>query len=116
MADDRLGASDVLAPDVAKRVLTRAAALDVQPTGALTFSQLSAIAAEAGISSMAMEEALREHITAKEPAPAWVRVCLLGVPDRVTALRFYWLFVLGLCSSPLAMRLRPRRSRVRRSR
>ena len=105
MADDKLGARGVLAPDAAQRVLTRAAALDVDPAGALSFSQLSAIAAEAGISSMAMEQALREHTTAKEPVPTWVRACLLGVPDRVTALRFYWLFALGICVSPLAMRL-----------
>ena len=55
MSHDELDARG-LTPDAAQRVLALAAALDADPAGALSFSQLSAIAAEAGISSMAMEQ------------------------------------------------------------
>jgi hypothetical protein len=70
--------------------------------------QLSEIALEAGISPAAMEGALREHATAQEPVPVWVRATLFGVPDRATALRFHWIFVAGLYASPLLVRLNVR--------
>ena len=105
MSGDYLRNERTLTPAVAQRLLARAAELDAGPTGALSVLQLSEIAAEAGISSVAMADALREHSSAKQRVPVWVRACILGVPDRVTALRFYWIFVIGLCISPLAMRL-----------
>ena len=108
MPEDQLYGERAITPDVAQRLLARAAALDAEPAGALSVLQLSAIAVEAGISPAAMEGALREHATAKEPVPTWVRATLFGVPDRTTALRFYWIFVAGLCASPLLMRLNVR--------
>jgi hypothetical protein len=108
MSEDQRRGERALTPDVAQRLLARAAELDASPTGALSVLQLSEIAAEVGISPVAMQAALHEHATAKEPVPAWVRVSLFGVPDRASALRFYWIFVAGLCASPLLTRLHVR--------
>ena len=108
MSEDHLYGERALTPDVAQRLLARAAELDAEPAGALSVLQLSEIAVEAGISPAAMEGALREHATAQEPVPVWVRATLFGVPDRATALRFYWIFVAALCASPLLMRLHVR--------
>ena len=114
MSEDQRYGERTLTPDIAQRLLARAAELascpdrDAEPAGALSVLQLSEIALEAGISPAAMEGALREHTTAHEPVPVWVRATLFGVPDRATALRFYWIFVAGLCASPLLMRLNVR--------
>ena len=36
-----------------------------------------------------------------ESAPWWVKKVLFGVPDRRTAMVFYWMFVAGLFAAPL---------------
>lgn len=83
------------------RVLARAAALDAARQGEVSVAQLREAAGEAGISSDALEAALREP-PASASAPLWVRVCLLGVPDRRAAMVFYWLFVGLMVLTPLA--------------
>lgn len=41
--------------------------------------------------------------TAVRPSavPLWVRVCMSGVPDRRTAMVYYWLFVVAACAFPV---------------
>lgn len=103
--DDRKEGERRLPPQAVEQVLKRAAALDaaISSTGALTSDQLRDVALEAGISASAVSEALREQSRDEGPAPAWVRFCLWTVPDRATALRYYWIFVGGMSLSPLLM-------------
>jgi len=104
--DDRNEGERRLPPQAVAQVLERAAALDAAISsgpGALTNDQLRDVALEAGISASAVSEALREQIRNEGPAPAWVRFCLWSVPDRATALRYYWIFVGGMCLSPFLM-------------
>ena len=108
MSDDPVRSEQAFTPEVAQRLLARAAQLDAGSTGALSVAQLCEIATEAAIGPAAMESALREYATAKKPVPVWVRATLSGVPDRPTALRFYWIFVAGICASPLLTRLNVR--------
>ncbi len=87
---------------IARHVLARAAELDAAG-GEVAVARLREAAREAGIAPAAVEAALAELQTttpATRP-PWWVRLCLFGVPDRRTALGFYWLFVAGICGSPL---------------
>ena len=106
---DHSEATRLVSADTADRVLMRAATLDAAPSGGLSVTRLREVAAEAGISSEALETALEEESGvargAAEPIPSWVRVCLFGVPDRAAALRFYWIFVAGMIASPLLLRL-----------
>jgi hypothetical protein len=109
MSRDYNNEKSSLPTEVADRILARAAELDAAPAGALSVARLREIAAEAGISSEALAAALHENATVgsarttvEEPSvPGWVRLCLFGVPDRVAALRYYWIFVAGLLGSPL---------------
>jgi hypothetical protein len=109
-----------LALSAAERILARAAALDSGRAERMPVQHLREAAAEAGISPDAIAAALREHARDATVAsdgltvPAWVRMCTFGVPDRVAALRYYWIFVAGLCASPLLLRLEstPARSRL----
>lgn len=105
MQDDPEFERRSLPPKAAQRVLARAALLDAAPSGALSMSQLNEIAVQVGISKEAMIGALREHEAMNNRAPGWVRLCLLGVPDRAAALRYYWIFAAGLCASPLLLLL-----------
>ena len=113
MSSDHHNEIRSLQTEVADRVLARAAELDAALVGALSVDRLREIATEAGISPEALASALHEHTTEasaplklEEPrVPGWVRLCLLGVPDRASALRYYWIFVVGLCASPLLLRL-----------
>ena len=95
----------------ADRILARAAALDSGREEMMPVQRLQAVAAEAGISPDAVAAALREHAREATTAsdgltvPVWVRVCTFGVPDRAAALRYYWIFVAGLCASPLLLRM-----------
>jgi hypothetical protein len=104
--DERDEGERRLPPQAVAQVLERAAALDatISSPGTLTYDQLRDVALEAGISASAVSEAFREQSRDEGPAPAWVRFCLCGVPDRASALRFYWIFVGGMCLSPLLMR------------
>jgi len=93
-----------LTPKVAERVLARAAEIDAASGEDLSVIQLSDIAMEAGISASAVAGALREYRAEEAPVPGWVRLCLIGVPDRAMALRYYGIFLGGLCLSPLLLR------------
>lgn len=46
--------------------------------------------------------------TERSTAPAWVRLCLFGIPDRRTAMTFYWLFVVIAAAFPALELLPPR--------
>ncbi len=95
------GRESRLTPSVADRVLARAAQLDAASDDVLSVAQLREIATEVGISSPALASALREYRAEEAPIPLWVRACLLGVPDRAMALRYYKLLIAGLCLSPV---------------
>lgn len=93
----------------ADRVLARAAVLDATEREQLSLARLYDVAAESGISAEAVATALEEQ-RSKSPGndqgaklPVSVRFCLTGVPDRASAMQYYWLFVGGLCASPLLL-------------
>jgi hypothetical protein len=104
---DDVRSTHPLSDDDARRLLTRAAELDVARASDVSIAQLRDIAREAGIAPAAFESALGEPAFAAPSAgprtavPLWVRVCMFGVPDRAAAKAYYWLFVAGLCASPL---------------
>lgn len=104
MANSENDFSAPLAPHVVKRVIARAATTDAAHEGTLTISQIQEIALEVGISDAAVREALEQHaLVSRARAPFWVRLGMSGVPDRVTAMRFYWFFIAVLCASPLVL-------------
>ena len=103
-------------PDgAAERVLARAAELDAASTSGLSVAQLRSVALEAGIGPEAFEAALnavRGELGSVNSAvslptavggrvPTWVQLCLFGVPDRRSAMTFYWIFAGGLCAMPV---------------
>ncbi len=104
MADDR-GLNLRLSEESVARVLTRAAELDGSARQGFSIEQVREIATEAGISARAIEMALDEHTNhsagSQPSAPAWVRMGMIGVPDRGVAIGFYWLFVAGLMAFPI---------------
>ena len=96
--------STTVSPDIARRVFARATEIDAGNDGALTVQQIEEIANEVGISQSAVLAALREHSNSSIASlPIWVRLGTLGVPDRQTALRFYWLSVATTCLSPFLL-------------
>ena len=107
--------SIVLPPEVVKRLLVRAAALDSRMSGGLTLHEIRNVAAEAGIQASALEAALKElgedfslhDHEHRASVPWWVRLCMFSVPDRVAAMRFYWIFVAMILVSPLYLLLVP---------
>ncbi len=104
-----------LSDEKARRLLMRAAELDGAADSSLSLVQMRQIATEAGISSRSFDAAL-EDLTALTSsgdsassldedsfvrrAPAWVRACMFGVPDRAAAMGYYWLFVAGIIAFP----------------
>ena len=105
--DDRTAS---VSAEIARQVIGRAAALDAADADAVSVERLHEIAYDVGISPGAMQRALHEHAEAatgegEPPVPWWVRCCIFGVPDRASALRFYWIFVGGLLASPLLLRV-----------
>lgn len=104
-----------LPDESARRLLMRAAELDGTGDSRLSIPQLRQIAIEAGISRQSFETAVQELAvyptspdrdpTQNRPSagrpPAWVRFCMLGVPDRRIATGYYWLFLAGLVAFPL---------------
>ena len=76
----------------------------------MTIERLHEIADDVEISPGAMQSALLGHAAVvrregETRVPWWVRFCMFGVPDRASALRFYWIFVGGLVASPLLLRV-----------
>ena len=117
---DRDGASDPqrIPSAAVERLLARAAELDAVDASAVSVDELRSAAVDAGIKSQAFDAALRE--LGRKPAlgesglpststsrpgrsavPAWVRLCLLGVPDRRAAIVFYWVFAVAMCAGLL---------------
>lgn len=106
-----------LSEEAVERVLARAAELDAGAPGGIPVDELRRAALEAGIGPEAFAAALAEvsnaellrsrasrsgvSLPATARVPAWVRLCMPGVPDRRTAAGFYRLFTLGLCATPL---------------
>lgn len=105
-----------LSEEQAAHTFMRAAELDGAAGSALSVKQVRQIAIEAGISPRSVEIALGElafRPARDEPArlnepgrsggsaPAWVRFCMFGVPDRRIATGYYWLFVAGLIAIPV---------------
>lgn len=99
-------------------LLARAAELDAVRRSTVPIARLREVALEAGIQPEAFDAALGEaesHVARLSPdetstrqvqssaarkAPAWVRFCMFGVPDRRTAMVFYWVFGTALGASP----------------
>lgn len=107
-----------LSEEQVARTFRRAAELDGAAGRSLSREQVRQIAIEAGIGPRSVDIALSE--LANQPdsesrvlekvrpggrAPAWVRLCMFGVPDRRIAKAFYWLFLAGLIGIPLLLRL-----------
>jgi len=81
--------------------LNQAAAQELPPVseavGGIPLASLRRLAADAGIDGAAFDAAFqRAGDSIRVRPPRWVRLCMLGVPDRQAAKGFYWLFVLGL--------------------
>lgn len=107
--EQRLGEGD------AGELLRRAAELDAATGARATVAELRRAAIEAGISPAAFDVALAtsgrsdlKEISLDESGrsyrgqvPRWVRVCLFGVPDRRSAMTFYWLFIAAMGALPL---------------
>jgi hypothetical protein len=91
-------------------LLARAAEID-DGADSIPVDQLREIATEAGISAHAFDAALSEIGTRglgvateaehRTRPPIWVRICMLGVPDRRAAAVYYWLFLAGLVAFPV---------------
>jgi hypothetical protein len=106
VSDDALNTRSLSDGDV-RRLLARAAELDVARSSGVSATELRDIAREAGIAPEVFDEVLSERGIG-EPVgdsdatvPLWVRICMFGVPDRAAAKAFYGLFIVGLCASPL---------------
>lgn len=107
------GENLTLTEETARRVLARAAELDGSSAGSLSVEQLRQIASEVGINRQSLDAALRElrenpssvarsaDGSPSASVPAWVRICMTGVPDRRIARGYYWLFLAGLIALPL---------------
>jgi hypothetical protein len=97
----------------AARVFLRAAEIDADARSTLSISQVRQIALEAGISPRAVDLALEElkgqsaHAGSEglskvaTRAPAWVRFCMWGVPDRRIATGYYWVFLAAFLAFPV---------------
>jgi len=104
----------MLSDEGVRRLLMRAAELDGSGSQ-LSIAQVRQIAIEAGIGPHSFQTALNElaPLLASDEAdrirttssasrpPAWVRLCMFGVPDRRIATGFYCLFLGGLVAFPL---------------
>lgn len=104
-----------LQDNAAQELLARAAEFDSASSANTTVADLRHAALEAGISSAAFDAALKAlSVTAsgeaaaqassrsiRKSVPAWVRICLFGVPDRRVAMTCYWLFVAIVCALPV---------------
>jgi hypothetical protein len=105
MNDDREEGSH-LSLDDAQRLLNRAA--ELERGASVSLQHVREVAAETGIQSGALNAALREWQEDRRTTgdstrpPWWVRVTLLGVPDRPAALVYYWLFLAGIILLPLS--------------
>jgi hypothetical protein len=80
-------------PHVAHDILARAARIEAEAESSYRVSHLREAAEEAGISSSAFEQALRDGGQGiRSATPLWVRVCLSGVPSRRAAMVFFGAF------------------------
>lgn len=87
----------VVGPQVAHDILSRAAKLDAESESPYRIAHLREAAEEAGISSPAFEQALRDGGHGMQAAPPlWVRVCLSGVPSRRAAMAFFGGFLAAI--------------------
>lgn len=110
-----------LSEEQAARTFRRAAELDGIAGRSLSPEQVRQIATEAGISLHSVDTALSELASqpdsdeSRKPevqrpagrAPAWVRFCMFGVPDRRIARGYYWLFLAGLIAIPILRLVTP---------
>ena len=67
--NDRQGYDDA----EAKRIMERAAEIDAENGQRLNLTALRQIAAEAGISPLAIDQAIQEHDTAPSPPAPWLK-------------------------------------------
>jgi len=67
---------------------------------------LRRVALEAGIDPHEFETTLRRAAGVRHAQPpAWVRIGMLGVPDRAAAMGFYWMFIVALVALIPAVKL-----------